>query len=196
MSGPSMLAMLASTVGDLTERWRTRWHLRFHAPLDDDACEGDLVYVAGTVCALDETLVAPLTGRTCVGYRSRARNGMGLWLETMRLRPFAIERDDTGEQIVVDGERAIFGIAAQKLVRDHDRVASFRAFHAITKVNGSVSEVTIDIGARVAIGGTLVLVPRDEPPTGERGFRDQPPPDSLIAGNRDAPLVIVARDSP
>jgi hypothetical protein len=189
------LAMLSSSVADMTDRLRTRWHLRYHDPLDDDAAEGDLVYVSGTVCALDETLVAPLTGRTCVAYRSRARANitMGVSHETMQVRPFAIERDDGEGTIVAFSEVADLRVPSQRLVpRNPSRVASFLARHALS--NAVVSELLVELGARVYVGGTLVLVPPDEPPTGERGFRDPPPPDPYLAGNRDVPLVIVTRD--
>jgi hypothetical protein len=169
--------------------------LRHHDSLDDDSREGDLVFVGGTVRALDETLVAPLSGRTCVAYRSSvksasSKNPAGNRGETMQVRPFAIERDD-GSSIAVVGDRAIFGLAAQKLV-DPERQASFLARHAF-KGTGSFSEVLVEVGARVYVGGTLVLVPREEPPTGELGFRDLPPPDPQLVGNRETPLVIVSR---
>jgi hypothetical protein len=186
------LAMLSSSVADMTDRLRTRWHLRFHAPLDDDADEGDLVYVAGTVRALDETLVAPLTGRSCVAYRSRAR-GIAGWQETTQLRAFTIERDDGEGTIVAFSEAADLRVPPQRLVpRDPVRIRSFLARHALA--SASVSEVLVEIGARVYVGGTLVLLPPDGPPTGELGFRDPPPPDPHLAGNRDAPLVIVTRE--
>lgn len=193
MSTLGVLAMLSSSVVDMTDRLRTRWHLRYHAPLDEDACEGDLVYVSGTVGALDETLVAPLTGRSCVAYRSRARGLAGVWQETTQLRAFTIERDDGEGTIVAFSEVADLRVPAQRLVpRDPVRIRSFLARHALA--NASVSEVLVELGARVYVGGTLVLVPHDAPPTGELGFRDPSPPDPHLAGNRDAPLVIMMRE--
>ena len=193
------LPITAAATRRLHERWRARWHLRDYVDLAS-AREGDRVFVSGIVRALDETLVAPLSGKTCVGYRARARGastagrGSTPWQETMQMRPFAIERDD-GERIVVDGDRAIFGVAAQKLVpRMPDRETSFLARHAIARAKGraQLTEVLIEVGARIRVGGTLVLVPRESPPSGELGFRDPPPPEPQIAGNRDAPLVIVS----
>ena len=200
MSATGFLAVLTAvpvTFG-VTRRWheraRARWRLRRHDELDGDAREGDLVYVGGVVRGLDETLVAPLSGRTCVAYRSRVKsstkNASGSRGETMQLRPFAIERDD-GSRIEVIGDRAIFGVGAQKLT-DRDRQVSFLARHAL-KGAGRFSEVAVELGARVFVGGTLVLVPRDAPPTVELGFRDPPPPDRQLVGNREAPLVIVSR---
>ena len=175
------------------ERWRARWRLRNHDPLDADARESDLVFVSGMVRPFEETLVAPLSGRTCVAYRSRI--GSYGHAETMQLRPFVIERDDGMGRIVVDGDRAMFGVAAQPLVpRNADREASFLARHAMSK-NGRVrfSEVLVEVGAQVLVGGTLVYVPREEPPTGELLFRDPGPPDPQLVGNRESPLIIVSR---
>jgi hypothetical protein len=47
--------------------------------------------------------------------------------------------------------------------------------------------------ARVTVGGMLVLVPREAPPTGERGFREPPAPEHRLSGSRDMPRVIVTR---
>jgi hypothetical protein len=203
VSAAGVIAMLAGTAFATTRRMsdqaRNWWCLRHHEPLDDDAREGDLVFVEGIVRALDETLVAPLSGRECVAYRSRVsdpRTGPFGRQETMQVRPFAIDRDDEEGTIVVDSERAIFGVPPQRLVpRNLDRETSFLARHAISKMrHGGFSEVLVELGARVVVGGTLVLVPRDEPPMNERGFRDLPPPDPQLVGNRGTPLVIVARD--
>ena len=196
----TILTAVPITVGAIYrahERTRARWTMRNHDPLDGDAREGDLVFVSGIVRALDETLVAPLSGRTCVAYRSRAWQP---WAElnrheTMQLRPFIVESDDGGGPIVVDGDRALFGVHPQPLVpRNPEREASFRARHALAKGNNTrFSEVLIELGAHVIVGGTLVLVPREAPPTGELGFRDLPPPDPQLVGSRESPLIILAR---
>jgi hypothetical protein len=181
------------------ERWRARWRLRVHVPLGDDAHEDDLVVAVGVVRPLDETLVAPLSGRACVAYRSRVRLGLGGYAprETMQVRPFVLDLGD--EEVVVEGDRAIFGLAPLRLwPLDADRERSFLARHAVSTRDvswtaGRLSEVALELGARVAVGGTLVLVPRDEPPAhGELGFRDPPPPSQRIVGNRARPLVFLA----
>lgn len=181
-------------ISRMHERTRARWCLRNHDLFDADAREGDLVFVSGTVRALDETLVAPLSGRPCVAYRSRVR---ATWssgaYETMQLRPFVIDRDDGGASIVVDGERAMFGVPALALAHNLEREVSFCARHAVSTVHARFSEVLLPLGAEVVVGGTLVYVPRDEPPTGERLFREPPPPEPQLVGNREAPLIIVSR---
>ena len=207
MSGASSVIATILTAVPITfgatrrvhDRWRASWHLRFHEPLDADARDGDLVYVGGIVRPLDEILVAPLSGAHCVAYRSRISTGTwvtGLDIgETLQLRPFVIERDDGAGLIVVDGERAIFAVTTQKLApRNPERETSFRARHAIQKPSARFSEVLVELGVHVYVGGTLVLVPADQPPTGERGFREPPPLEPQLYGNRDAPLIIVSRD--
>jgi hypothetical protein len=173
------------------EEWRARWRLRGYAALDDDAHENELVVVTGVVRPLEDTLVAPLSGRTCVAYRSRAQTRFWPRIEheTMQLRPFVLDLGD--EEIVVDGQRAIFGLARLRLPRDPERELRFLARYTLERV-ATFAEVALEPGAHVTIGGTLVLVPRDEPPADELGFRDPPPPSQRIVGNRQRPLVLVA----
>jgi hypothetical protein len=190
------------------ERWRARWRLRSCRALDD-AHESDRVYATGIVRPLDETLVAPLSGRTCVAYRSRVVGGLTRLHfpgETMQLRPFVLDLGD--EEIVVAGEHAIFGLPPLPLApRDPEREASFAARHALPSrpdaygfptagTHARFSEVALEPGARVAVGGTLLLVPPDEPPAdGELGFREPPPPERRIVGNRAHPLVFADIDA-
>ena len=181
----------------LHERWRARWRLRDYPDLDD-ARENGRVSATGVVRALDETLTAPLSGRPCVAYRTRVWSssqptGVGYaYRETIQLRPFVIDLGD--EEIIIDGERAMFGIPPQKLPRDPEREASFLARHALAHGRARFSEVVLELGAHVTVGGTLVLVPRDEPAMEELGFRDPPPPSQRIVGNRERPLLLVALD--
>lgn len=182
---------------------RARWRLRGHAVLDDRAREGDLVKVTGTVRPLEETLVAPLSGRHCIAYRARVSGATKInnkqysrgWQTTMQVRPFVVDRDGGAGQIIVVGDHVVFGVHPESLrPRNPDREVAFIVRHAIQPFRVRLDEVVVEVGAHVSVGGTLVLVPRDEPPTGERGFRDLPPPDQQLAGNRESPLVIVPRD--
>lgn len=156
--------------------------------------------VSGVVRALDETLVAPLSGLACVGFRARAKGATMQasrtvttgWLETMLLVPFVVESD--AGPIAIDGANAIFDVTGQsKPKRQPDREASFLARHAIKPGRAWLDEVVVEVGRRVTVGGTLVLVPRTVPPTFERGFRDLPPSDQRLAGSRERPLVIRSR---
>lgn len=186
------------------ERRRASRRIRGYAPLDG-ARENELVRAVGVVRPLDETLVAPLSGRACVAYRSWFRESwIGLIFspsETAQIRPFVL--DLGGEEIRVDGDRALFGLAPlARSPRDRDRERSFFAQHALpyapssaVPTSGLFSELALELGARVVVGGTLVLVPRDEPPSeGELGFRDPPPPSRRIVGNRERPLLFAEPD--
>jgi hypothetical protein len=118
----------------------------------------------------------------------------------MQLRPFVLDLGD--EEIVVAGESAIFGLPPVELApRNPEREASFIARHALASrpdmfgfgfagSHARFAEVALEPGARVVVGGTLLLVPPDEPPAdGELGFREPPPPEQRIVGNRAYPLV-------
>ncbi|MDQ3369805.1 MAG: hypothetical protein M3680_30675 [Myxococcota bacterium] len=207
MSVGSVVAVIATavplTIGatrKLHERWRARWQLRHHRELDASSREGDLVHVTGYVRGLEETLVAPLSGRPCVAYRSRvwltlqqAKDDRGGSGETMQIRPFVIDRAGA-DSVVVVGEHVVFGLPPVRLVpRNADREDSFLARHAI-KGTARFSEIALLVGMHVQIGGTLMLVPREVPAAGELGFRDPPPPVPQLVASRRAPLLIVARD--
>lgn len=182
--------MLGRTLAGLLhgERWRARWQLRGHTPLDL-AGDHERVYAIGVVRPLEETLVAPLSGRACVAYRSRLTLSLNPFLETKQVRPFVLDLGE--EEIVVAGEHAIFGVPPlAPAALDRERKASFLARHATR--SGRFQEIVLELGARVAVGGTLVLVPSDDPPIeGELGFRDPPPPERRIVGARRRPLVFV-----
>ncbi|MBA3818800.1 MAG: hypothetical protein H0X17_07905 [Deltaproteobacteria bacterium] len=207
MSVGGVVAMIATAVPltfgatrKLHDRWRARWQLRHHRELDASAREGDLVQVTGYVRGLDETLVAPLSGRACVAYRSRVRitlrqhkddrGGSG---ETMQIRPFVIDRAGA-DPVVVDSEHVMFGLPPVRLVpRNPEREDSFLARHAIDGT-ARFSEVALLVGMQVRIGGTLMFVPRERPAPGELGFRDPPPPVPQLTASRHAPLLIATGD--
>ena len=77
------LGILAVAVGSaaigggrkLLERRRARRELRAKAPLDAHSPEGQVVRITGSVRVLDDTLTAPLSGLTCVVYRSCVQSG-------------------------------------------------------------------------------------------------------------------------
>jgi hypothetical protein len=181
------------------ERRRLRKQLRAFAPLSDGAREGDRVEIRGWVRALDELVHAPLSGRACVAYlaRARATPAGDLGIRQPQIRPFVIEREEQAGRIVVDGEHALIGVAPRPYERDPDRERMFFVRHGMREAHthSGVDEFVVEPGTRVRVGGTLVLVLRELPPTGELGFRDAPPVEQQLFGNRDTPLLIVARRS-
>jgi len=202
VSAASVFAVIASVpLGfsanrSMRERFHARWKLRQHREVVDDAGEGALVKVSGIVQPLDDILVAPLSGRPCVAYRSRVWGATRILpeaaAETMQLRPFAIDRGPA-EPVIVDGDRAVFSLPYVALTADdRERELSFLARHGMQRQRARFSEVALEVGARITIAGTLVLSPVDEPPVDELGFRDLPPPVLQLGGSRDRPLVILA----
>ena len=202
MSAVSVFAAIASVpLGfsanrSMRERLFARWKVRHHRAVDDDTREGAQVKVTGTVQALDDMLVAPLSGRPCVAYRSRVWGAAHLRPdaggETMQLRPFVIDRGPA-ESVIVDGDHAVFSLPYVTLAEtDRERELSFLARHGMPRQRARFSEVALEIGMQITIAGTLVLSPVDEPPIDELGFRDLPPPVLQLGGSRDRPLVILA----
>jgi hypothetical protein len=201
MSAVSVFAAIASVpLGfsanrSMRERIFARWKVRHHRAVEDEIREGAQVKVTGVVQALDDILVSPLSGRPCVAYRSRVWGATQLrpeTAETMQLRPFAIDRG-AAESVIVDGDHALFSLPYVTLTdEDRDRELSFLARHGMQRQRARFSEVTLEVGARITIAGTLVLSPVDEPPLDELGFRDLPPPVLQLGGSRDRPLVILA----
>ncbi|MEJ7603242.1 MAG: hypothetical protein WKG01_35470 [Kofleriaceae bacterium] len=204
MSAASLLTAIASAPFGLTanrsmrERIYARWKLRHHADLDTDLVpeprEGSPVRVTGVVQSLDDLLIAPLSGKPCVAYRSRVWAALrhAASAETMQLRPFVLDCGNA-DSVIVDGDHAVFSLPYVALVdADRDREHSFLARHGLQRQRARFSEVALEIGMTVTIAGTLVLSPVDEPPVDELGFRDLPPPMLQLGGSRERPLVIIA----
>ena len=199
MSAVSVFAALVplgfSANRSMRERIYARWRVRHHHDVIDDAREGEQVKVTGIVQALDDMLVAPLSGRPCVAYRSRVWGATQIRPEaageTMQLRPFVIDRG-AAESVIVDSEHALFSLPYVTLgLEDRDRQLSFLARHGMQRQRARFSEVALEVGMTITIAGTLVLSPVDEPPLDELGFRDLPPPVLQLGGSRERPLVIL-----
>lgn len=183
-------------LGGLSERVRARRFARPCQLLADRLADNTPVIARGVVAALDETLVAPLSGRPCVAYRARvwARSlggGARGFGETVQVRPFLLDLGD--EEIVIAGDDAVYGLPRTPLPPgDVERRWSFAARHALGHERARFTEIAIEVGARIQVAGTLVLVPRDEPPHDERGFRDPPSMSQQIHGSGEHPLVFLA----
>ena len=181
-----------NAVQELQDRWHVWRGLRGHTQLSDSSREGSRVYARGIVRADGEMLVAPLSALPCLAYRSRAwptgsrqTAGNGPH-ELTRLRPFTLELGD--DAVGIDGEHAILALPRVRLGNDSsERKASFLARHGSR--DGYLGESILQVGARVTIGGMLVL--RRSTHTGDReaGYRD-PRARRWLVGDRDNPLVI------
>lgn len=179
------------------DRLRIRRQLRDFGTLDAAAREGDRVQVTGIVEATGDLLLAPISDLGCVAFAARARGYTTrggrrittLWRETVQLARFALVLEDR-TRVLVDGDHAELGVTgASRVARQPHRESSFLAEHGIHLGGARFDERVIEVGRRVTVGGTLVLVPAASS-TSERGFRDTPMQWQL-AGSREHPLVIV-----
>jgi hypothetical protein len=176
----------------LLERWRAWRALRSYAPLSASSREGKRVRATGVVRVLDETVIAPLTGRECVVARSRIR-GAPYPSVMLQIRPFLLELP-APPAVVIDGGDALLGVPAVDRRRsDLERDVSFAARFGIkATVNVWFEEVVIAPGDRVTIGGVLMHDLNPQPPSNERAFRERVPPRLRLVGSEQHPLVIVA----
>lgn len=167
-----------------------RRELRKYAPLQPTTPEGSRVKVNGRVHVLDETVIAPLTGRECVLSRSRVRRG---WVVMMQIKPFLLVGSD-GSRVVIDGSTAVLGVEPEKIPpSEYQRELAFYARFAIPReTRTSVEEIVIAVGDRITVGGVLMRDLNPQPPSQERAFREHLAPRLRIVGSDEHPLVIVA----
>ncbi len=175
--------------------------------------EGEIVRVTGVVRALDEKLVAPLSGTSCVVLRSRVSAGLGFtrkarwWRETFAMVPFVIERAEGN--VSIEGEHALLDLPPLDLPRrfkltedQRRRRDAFLRSHQLPARNWwgeyFYFETVLVPGTTVSVAGLVMkdvagdeLDPALAPVVaGERGFRDGPPTSLRLAGNAEHPLVI------
>lgn len=159
--------------------------------------DGELVTLRGTVRALEQTLVAPLSGTVCVLHRSAARivDGFGPISQSggeiarVDMVDFVLETRD-GE-VIVTGRTAEVTIRPGRVVpRQMEREAAFLAAHGVLAHAKQMScdEVVIEPGAKIVVHGVarVVTTPGDG---GERGYRDVATKTRLV-GDEAHPLTI------
>jgi hypothetical protein len=199
------LGWLHNSAQGLSDRWRVWRTLRRCTELSDSSLENAPVRARGIVQPLGESLVAPLSGRMCVAYRSRAwplgsPNPVdGALQEVVQVRPFVLDRGD--EKILVDGDYALFRLPLVKLSpRNLERETTFLVRQGARTRSGWFGEAVLEVGSHITVAGTLQLVQSDVAPSvadAERGpYRAAPAASRRITGNHDAPLAFtVARAS-
>jgi len=188
------------------ERRRARKELRSRPVLGAETDEGAVVRVTGVVRETDETLVAPISGRRCVVYRSRVMSAGGFVRRAFRPResfamvPFTLERDGDGVAVAIEGRHALLDLPNLKLPAPktadlRGRRASFLALHALkASAGGTFEEVVVEAGMRVTIAGLMMKDLTEAPPEGEAGYREDAPSTLRLAGDLAHPLVIGAAD--
>jgi hypothetical protein len=190
----------------LIERRKARKQLAARPALGTQTPEGTLVRVTGVVRACDRTLIAPLSGETCVVARTRMWVGNTYFRRAVKPREsfamvtFELVRD--GEPPVsVEGDLALLDLSTHKLRRPRGKASPERARreqllleHAIPHAQlrrARFDETIVREGDRVSVVGLMMF---DDalvaPPTSELGFRDTARAAVRIAGNVDHPLVI------
>jgi hypothetical protein len=191
----------------ILERRRARKELRSRPVLGAETDEGAVVRVTGVVRVAGETLLAPISARECVVYRSRVLSVGGFWVhrafkprESLSMVPFLLERDGDNAPIAIEGRTALLDLPSIKLPPprtsdERERRVSFLALHGLkTSEGGTFEEVIVEPGMRVTIAGLMMKDLTAAPPEGEAGYREEVPASLRLAGDVAHPLVIGTAD--
>ena len=178
-------------------RWGLQRQLRRIPELSPATAEGSLARVTGVVVVVHEAMIAPRSGRRCVGYRITLRfagtSTVSGRFESSELRPFAIERGT--ERVAVESLEARFALpnVPPQPPLDREEWQTFRQQRGLDQRTiglGRIREVIVEVGAVVTVAGLVVVVADDAPPTGELGFRDEAPRAFKLVGDLDHPLLV------
>lgn len=150
--------------------------------------EGTLVRVTGRVQLLESEvgglLVAPLSDKRCVWFRSETTHSID-----EGTRRFVLERVRE-TPLVIDATHARVAIAPLPSGDYYStRALEYSLEHRDSDGGGVfMQETVITPGMRVTVAGTLVR--EHVASTGERGYRDDPATQLVLAGSEDHPLAI------
>jgi hypothetical protein len=177
-------------------RYRTRMRMRDAAA---ELADRTLATVTGTVRVLDRSLVAPLSGRTCVIYVARVAIKTDALQQLVapiedpvetRWVQFALETD-AGTVIVDDTAGDVdlpeLPLIPRKLELEQRFLAERGAPPELARTAG-FHEIVVEPGDRIAVHG-LVIHEEHTGEVGERGYRDMPRRVRLVA-HRDHALAI------
>ena len=169
--------------------------LQAGAPLVD----GSMVRVSGVVRPM-QTVVAPLSGRVCVAYRTLITHDVPSFrdmtqpntAETFEMTPFMIDRGAEGP-VIIDGSYAQLVVRSlhdsQLEMVNKEKFVLARGLSMREAVLARFSETVIEAGMTVTVAGTLVS--DGGMPGGTAGYRDGGQTVRLT-GTPQAPLVIGA----
>ena len=181
------------------ERRRAHRIVRAQRALAARALEGDGVTFTGVVRAIGTPLIAPLSSRPCVLYRSRVFVGAH-WNardsatqgphQSFEAGPFVVDGGERGE-VIVDSEHVLLAIAPLAIPKHTRARRHFLLLHGVRRFAwwARFEEIIVEPGDTVTVGGTLMLDPGTPGP--ESGFRDDGPPRRRLCGSAERPLVIV-----
>src|SRR5262245_14137862 len=97
--------------GRIIEQHRVRGTINRARPVSTEQIEGTVARVSGVTKACGGELIAPLSGRSCLLYRSRATGSFwttkagGARYESFAMQPFAVD-GGPGQVVIVTGEYA------------------------------------------------------------------------------------------
>lgn len=161
----------------------------------------ELVTLTGTVHALGEPLVAPLSGKSCVAYEASARVAYAQLdatgsnedvLEARAMQPFALLLA-SGERVLVDGDRAELAARPAPVIPrviEHERdFLAARDIDARYLQSTRFEEAIVEPGARVRVQG-MAIVESDDSATTETGYRDMAPRRVRVVAHANHPLTI------
>ena len=202
--GATFIALLAGSAAigagrKIIERRRARRELRQKPPLDAASPEGETVRVTGVVRVAEDTLVAPLSGRTCVVARSQVTIGYRLTSRAMRpqelvqMVPFVLDRGSDGI-VRVEGHHVLLDLRPlPRRELERGRREHFLVLQGYTVRDARraiFAETLVEPGDRVSVSGLVMKDLSSEPPREELGFREPVPTSIRIAGNAEHPLAI------
>jgi hypothetical protein len=169
-----------------------------------ETTEGTLVRVTGRVQILDATpggeLRAPFSDKRCVWFKSETALS-----SDEGARRFLLERVREAP-VVIDPTHARVAIAPLDSSEYYStRALAYSLEHRDSDGGGVyMKETVITPGMRVTVAGTLVRERGDSRigsalesspgSSGERGYRDDPEPQLVLAGSADHPLAIAIAD--
>lgn len=194
---PAITARHALRSDVVFERWRMQRQLRRVPELSSTTLEGSVARVTGIVRVLDESMIAPRSGRRCVGYRITlrfaGRETVGGRFESSELRPFAIER--AGDLVAIESTEARFALPSVPPTPPLDReewqtFRQERGLYQRTLALGAIREAVIEVGMTVSVAGLVTIVTDPNPPSRELGFREEAPRSVKLIGDLDHPLLI------
>jgi len=165
---------------------KSRMHARAQRLLatgPQDFVDGAVITAVGTVKSR-RTLVAPISGRTCVAYHLKAWMGPA-WFTRVDMVEFVLETPH-GEIIVEPWPDAGFALPITELrptysvARDY-LIAQGRTIREAS--NASFEEMVVEVGAKIAVYGVVHAELASPSTDREVGFRD----DARIIRLRGAP---------
>lgn len=157
-----------------------------------------IVTLTGTVRAVGELLVAPLSGKRCVVYQStgqlfdysaRFKTVIDQFADDAMV-PFVLET--TAGSVLVDATRPDLELPSYPLIpRNLEREISFLAAHDRPRSvrDMGFEEVVVEPGDRVAVQG-MVMIEADPSSAADRGYRDDAPRKIRLIAHANHPLTI------